>query len=58
MVVSSIADILIACVLAIGGFAMTALPALVVAGTLLSAVVFAFVLDGVKVPVFSRLKIS
>jgi H+-transporting ATPase len=58
VVVSSIADILIACVLAIGGFAMTALPALVVAGTLLSAVVFAFVLDGVKVPVFSRLKIS
>jgi H+-transporting ATPase len=58
VVVSSIADILIACVLAIGGFAMTALPALVVAGTLFSAVVFAFVLDGVKVPVFSRLKIS
>ena len=58
VVISSITDILIACVLAIGGFAMTALPALLVIGTLFSAVVFAFLLDMVKVPVFSRLKIA
>jgi len=58
VVASSIADILIACVLAIGGFAMTALPALVVIGALASAVIFAFLLDMVKVPVFIRLKIA
>ncbi|HSY27496.1 MAG TPA: divalent cation transporter, partial [Burkholderiaceae bacterium] len=58
VVASSIADILIACVLAIGGFAMTALPAPVVIGALASAVIFAFLLDLVKVPVFTRLKIA
>ncbi len=57
LVASSIADIVIACVLAVGGFALTALPFPVVIGTLFAAVLFAFVLDMVKVPVFSRLKI-
>jgi len=37
---------------------MTPLPALVVAGTLAAAAAFAFVLDLVKVPVFSRLGIA
>ncbi len=55
---SSVADVTIASTLAIGGFAMTPLPTLVVAGTLAAAAVFAFVLDGVKVPVFARLRIA
>ena len=37
---------------------MTPLPAWVVAGTLAAAVVFAALLDLVKVPVFQRLKIT
>jgi H+-transporting ATPase len=58
LIVSSIADLLIASTLAIGGFAMTPLPAVVVGGTLVAAVAFAFVLDMVKVPVFTRLRIT
>jgi H+-transporting ATPase len=58
LVVSSVADILIASILAIGGIAMTPLPALVVAGTLAAAAAFAFVLDVAKVPVFARLRIA
>ena len=37
---------------------MTPLPAWVVAGTLAAAIIFAFLLDLVKVPVFQRLKIT
>jgi len=37
---------------------MTPLPAWLVAGTLVAAVVFAILLDLVKVPVFQRLKIT
>jgi H+-transporting ATPase len=55
---SSVADIAIASTLAIGGIAMTPLPVFVVAGTLVVAAVFAFVLDAVKVPVFARLRIA
>jgi len=58
LAVSSVADIAIASTLAVGGIAMTPLPALVVAGTFASAAVFAFVLDIVKVPVFSHLRLS
>jgi H+-transporting ATPase len=58
LVGSSFADILIASVLAIGGIAMTALPALVIAATFAAAAVFAVVLDMVKVPVFARLGIA
>jgi H+-transporting ATPase len=58
IVVSSIADLLIASMLAIGGIAMTALPAWIVAGTLAAAAVFAVVLDFVKVPAFRRLGIT
>ncbi len=58
VVVSSIGDVLIASVLAIGGFAMTALPAVVVAGALAVACGFAVLLDFVKVPVFRRLEIE
>ena len=52
---SSVVDIAIASTLAVGGIAMTPLPALLVAGTLVAAALFAFVLDFVKVLVFARL---
>ena len=58
LVVSSVADIAIASTLAVGGIAMTALPATLVAGTLTAAAAFALVLDFIKVPVFARLGIS
>ena len=58
VVFSSIADLLIASTLAIGGIAMTPLPASLVAGTLAVAAVFAVILDLVKVPVFRRLGIT
>jgi H+-transporting ATPase len=54
LAVSSLADILIASTLAIGGIAMTPLPVLVVVSTLAAAAAFAFVLDLVKVPVFAH----
>jgi H+-transporting ATPase len=44
--------------LAISGIAMTALPVFMVAGTLAAAIVFAFLIDLVKVPVFDRLGIT
>jgi H+-transporting ATPase len=58
LLLSSVADLLIASTLAIAGIAMTPLPAWVVAGALAAAVVFAILLDLVKVPVFQRLKIT
>jgi len=58
LIVSSIADLLIASALAVGGIAMKPLPALMVAETFAAAVAFAFLLDLVKVPVFRRLAIS
>jgi H+-transporting ATPase len=58
LLVSSGADLLIASTLAIEGIAMTPLPAWVVVCTLAAAVVFAILLDLVKVPVFRRLKIA
>jgi H+-transporting ATPase len=58
LLLSSVADLLIASTLAVAGIAMTPLPAWVVAGTLAAAVVFAILLDLVKVPVFQRLEIT
>ncbi len=55
---SSVADVLIASTLAVGGIAMTPLPALVVFGTLTAAIALAVVLDLVKLPVFARLRIT
>ncbi len=55
---SSIADIAIAATLALAGIAMTSLPVLVVAGTFAAAVIFVFVLDLVKLPVFRHLGIA
>jgi H+-transporting ATPase len=55
---SSVADILIAATLAVDGIAMAPLSALVVAGVLVGAIVFALALDLAKVPVFVRLGIA
>jgi H+-transporting ATPase len=55
LVASSAADVLIASTLALTGSAMTELPLTVVASVLGAAVVYAFVLDAVKVPLFRRL---
>jgi len=58
VVASSVGDLAIIAGLAIGGIAMTPLPAAVVAAILLAAVVFAFFLDQVKVPVFRWMRID
>ncbi len=58
LLLSSIADLLIASTLAIQGIAMKALPAFFVLGIFAAAVVFAFVLDFAKVPVLRRFDIS
>jgi H+-transporting ATPase len=52
---ASIVDVAIGAILAVNGIAMTRLPAAVVAATLAAAVVFSFILDLVKVPIFARL---
>ena len=58
LVLSSVADLLIISALAIGGIAMTPLPPAVVLGEFGAAVAFGLILDGVKIPVFARLRIS
>jgi len=58
VIISSVGDLLIASVLAIAGIAMTALPAAMVAGALVAAMVFAVLLDFIKVPLFRRLRIA
>ena len=58
LVLSSVADLLIASTMAYCGLAMAPLPLLVVGGSLVGSVVFAFVVDFVKVPVFNRLAIA
>jgi len=55
LALSSIVDVGIASTLAVAGIAMTRLPAWLVAATLAAAVAFSFVLDLVKVQVFSHL---
>ena len=58
LVASSVADLLIASTLANRGIAMAPLSLLVMGGTLVGAVVFAFMVDIFKVPVFKRLRIA
>ena len=58
LIASSVVDLLIASILAVGGIAMAALPIAMVIGMLAAAIVFAIVMDLVKVPVFRRLGIS
>ena len=58
LVLSSLVDLSIASTLAIGGIAVTPLPAWVVGGLLAAAAAFALILDCVKAPVFRRLGIT
>ena len=58
LVASSCTDILIAAGLALAGLATPALPFKLVAGVFAAAMVFAFVLDLVKIPVFAWLDIA
>ena len=55
---SSVADVLIASALAVCGIAMAPLPLPIVGGILVAAVVFAFILDLAKIPVFRHLRIE
>jgi H+-transporting ATPase len=55
---SSLVDVAIASTLAMAGIAMAPIPAVVVAGTLAAAVLFAVALDFIKLPVFAHLGIS
>jgi H+-transporting ATPase len=57
LIASSTADIFIAVLLAVGGIAMTSLPATLVTELLVAAMVFAVALDALKIPIFARLKI-
>lgn len=58
LVSSSAADLLIISVLALRGIAMAPLPLTILASELGAAVVFGFVLDAVKIPIFARLHIA
>jgi H+-transporting ATPase len=58
LVASSVADLLIASTLSTCGIAMPPLPIFVVGGILVAAVVFAFIVDFAKIPLFNRLKIA
>jgi H+-transporting ATPase len=58
VVLSSFADLLIAATLATLGWLMMPLPVSVVGSVLAGAIAFAFVLDLVKVSIFTRLKIA
>ena len=55
LIVSSVGDLLVASTMAARGILMAPLPLLALAGTLAAAVVFAFVVDVIKIPVFRRL---
>ncbi len=58
LIASSVTDVSIASMLAIGGIAMTPLSFAVVVSALASAIVFAVILDLIKVPIFRRLKLG
>jgi H+-transporting ATPase len=58
LVASSVADLLIASTLAVGGIAMAPLPAWTVAAVFAAAAAFAVIFDFVKVPTFRRLQIT
>jgi H+-transporting ATPase len=58
LVLSSVADVLIASTLALRGIAMAPLPIILVTATLAGAFAFALVVDVAKVPVLRQLKIA
>lgn len=55
---TSVADVGIAVILAVGGFAMSPLPAPLVPAVLAAAAVFAVLLDDLKVPLLPRVDIA
>jgi H+-transporting ATPase len=58
LVLSSVVDLSIASTMANRGLAMSPLPLFAIGGVLAGAIVFAFTVDFVKVPVFGRLRIT
>jgi H+-transporting ATPase len=58
LVLSSVADVLIALILATCGWLMMPLPVWIVGSVLGAAIAFTFILDLIKVLVFSRLQIA
>ncbi len=58
VVLSSVADIAIISTLAVRGIAMAPLPFTIVACEFAGALIFAAILNGVKIPVFARLSLS
>ena len=58
LLLSSAVDLTFISVLAANGILMTALPLAILAGLLLAATVFAFILDGVKLVVFRILRVA
>jgi H+-transporting ATPase len=58
VILSSVADLTIISTLAVRGIAMAPLPFSIVACEFAVALVFAVILNGVKIPVFARLSIS
>jgi H+-transporting ATPase len=58
LIASSVVDTSIACILAAAGIATAPLPLGVIAGALGGAVVFAFLMDLVKVPLFRHLSLT
>jgi len=58
LVLSSVADVLIISILAVRGIAMARLPVSVMTYELLAAIIFGLILNGLKIPIFARLKIA
>jgi len=58
LIASSVVDLVIASTLARFGIAMAPLSLFVIGGIIMATVVFAFILDFAKVPIFNRLRIS
>jgi H+-transporting ATPase len=58
LVLSSVADVLIISTLAVFGIAMAPLPVTIIAGEFGAAIAFGAILDVVKIPLFTRLRIS
>jgi H+-transporting ATPase len=58
LILSSVADVMIISTMAVRGIAMAPLPISIVAYEFAAAIVFAVVLDVVKIPVFARLHIA
>jgi len=58
LVLSTITDVSLISILALNGFLMTAIPFGILAGVFLAAIIFAFVLDGMKSVLFRHLAVA